>query len=50
MRIQLFVQNLLGRDGKRYSYDDAGNTNPAPRRVRFVEEPRSYGMRVYYHF
>lgn len=50
MRIQLFVQNLLGRDGKRYSYDDAGNTNPAPRRVRFVEEPLSYGMRVYYHF
>lgn len=49
--LQIFSQNLLGRHGnKRYSYDDAGNNQAAPRRVRFTEEPQTYGLRLSHSF
>lgn len=41
-----FVQNLFGSgNNKRYSYDN-GNNKPAPAKVRFVEEPRMWGLRL----
>ncbi len=47
---QVFVQNLLGRDGnKRYSYD-TGNNRASPKRVRFTEEPRAFGFSMSYQF
>ncbi len=47
---QLFIQNLFGTsDNKRYAYD-TGNDDPAPRRVRFVEEPRMFGLKLTYSF
>lgn len=50
-RLQLFSQNILGSHGnKRYSYDDAGNSQAAPRRVRFTEEPQTYGIRLSHEF
>ncbi len=46
----VFVQNLYGsNDNKRYSYD-SGNDDTAPRRVRFVEEPRMVGLKLDYQF
>lgn len=48
--IQMLIQNLYGsNDNKRYSYD-SGNSRAAPRRVRFVEEPRTFGVRLDYRF
>lgn len=50
LTIQVFGQNLLGQDGnKRYSYD-TGNNKASPHRVRFVEEPRTFGVRAIYEF
>ena len=44
--VQIFAQNLLGRnDNKRYSYD-TGNDRASPKRVRFTEEPRTFGASV----
>ncbi|CAN5485700.1 hypothetical protein BH11PSE11_BH11PSE11_29770 [soil metagenome] len=48
--VQLYAQNLLGRNGKRYAFDDAGNGNAAARRVRFTEEPAAVGVRFLYRF
>ena len=48
VELQLFVLNLVGTgEQKRYSYD-FGNNRAAPRRVRFVEEPRTVGIRIAY--
>lgn len=48
--LRISVQNLLGANGnKRYSYDE-GENRAAPRRVRFVEEPRALEIRVEYRF
>jgi outer membrane receptor protein involved in Fe transport len=44
--IRLFSQNLLGTNGnKRYAVD-SGHDRPAPQKVRFVEEPRTFGASV----
>lgn len=44
--LQLYVQNITTINGnRRYSYDE-GNDDPAPRRVRFIEEPRVFGIKV----
>jgi outer membrane receptor protein involved in Fe transport len=51
LTIQIFAQNLLGENGnKRYSYDYSGTSKPGPHRVRFVEEPRTYGIRIDYRY
>ena len=48
--VQVFVQNLFGANrNKRYAYD-GGNDDTAPRKARFVEEPRAFGIRVDYRF
>ena len=48
--LQVFVQNLAGANGNhRYSYD-TGVKVAAPKRVRFVEEPRTVGFRLAYYF
>lgn len=50
LEVQIYGQNLLGaNDNKRYSYD-SGNTRASPRRVRFVEEPQTFGFRLDYKF
>ena len=49
MELQLFGFNLFGKNNKRYSYD-FGNNSPAPRRVRFIEEPRVFGIRLGYGY
>lgn len=50
IELQVFMINILGANGnKRYSYDN-GNDDPAPTGVRFIEEPRTWGMRVEYDF
>ena len=50
LTLQVFAQNLIGRDGnKRYSYD-AGNNKLSPSRVRFIEEPRTIGVSIRYQF
>jgi outer membrane receptor protein involved in Fe transport len=49
--VQVFGQNLLGANrNKRYSYDFNGNNRASPHRVRFIEEPRVYGVRIDYQF
>lgn len=51
LSLQIFAQNLLGRDGnKRYSYDFSGNNRTSPHRVRFTEEPRTFGILLRYQF
>jgi hypothetical protein len=46
VELQILGYNLLGGDRlKRYAYD-AGNDDPAPRRVRYVEEPTAFGVRL----
>lgn len=48
--IQFSIQNLLGaNDNKRYSYD-TGMNRAAPHRVRYIEEPRTFGIRLDYKF
>ena len=50
LMVTAFVQNLFGsNDNRRYSYD-TGNDDPAPRRVRFIEEPLSIGVNLNYSF
>ena len=50
LHVQLFGQNLLGSNrNRRYSYD-VGIDDPAPRQVRFIQEPRVYGLRFEYRF
>lgn len=50
LSIQLFMQNILGKsENKRYSFD-TGNNRAAPRRVRYVEEPRTFGLQLEYSF
>jgi len=47
--IQVFTQNILSsNNNKRYSFD-SGNDRAAPKRVRFVEEPRTFGIQFRYH-
>jgi outer membrane receptor protein involved in Fe transport len=47
---QIFAQNLLGHhDNKRYSYDNI-NDRASPKRVRFTEEPRTFGFSMRYQF
>jgi outer membrane receptor protein involved in Fe transport len=49
-KIRMFVQNLLGHgDNKRYSFDE-GNDRASPKRVRFTEEPRTFGIKIAYKF
>ena len=44
--LRVFSQNLLGYGGnKRYAYD-SGFNRPAPHKVRYVEEPRTFGASV----
>lgn len=51
LSIQVFAQNLLGANrNKRYSLDQPGIDETAPDRVRFVEEPRTFGIRTDYQF
>ena len=48
MTIYLFSQNLLGSNkNKRYAFD-TGIDRASPHRIRFVEEPRTFGMRFEY--
>ncbi len=48
--VHVFAQNLIGtNNNKRYSFD-SGNKRATPRRVRFVEEPRTLGIRMDYKF
>ena len=48
--IRFLVQNLLGSNrNKRYAYD-SGTTRAAPHKVRFVEEPRTFGIKAEYKF
>lgn len=48
--VRFGAQNLFGeKHAKRYAYD-AGNDDPAPRRVRYVEEPVSFGLSVNLRF
>jgi hypothetical protein len=50
LNVTVFSQNLMGSNGnKRYSYD-YGNNKAAPKRVRYVEEPRSFGLSLRYAF
>lgn len=50
LSMSFFVQNLLGsNNNKRYSYD-TGNDRTSPKRVRFVEEERTFGITVRYRF
>lgn len=49
--VQVFAQNLLGRGrNKRYSYDFSGTHRAAPDRVRFTEEPTTWGVHLEYGF
>jgi outer membrane receptor protein involved in Fe transport len=49
--IQIFIQNLLGANqNKRYSLDSPGINRASPHRVRFIEEPRTLGIRMDYQF
>ncbi len=41
----LYAQNLVGSNNYRYA-EDSGNSSASPRRVRFVEEARVYGLKV----
>ena len=51
MAIRAFAQNLLGASSnKRYSYDFSGTNRASPHRVRFIEEPRAFGISVDYGF
>ena len=46
--VQVFAQNLIGLHGnKRYAYDP-GNRRASPRRIRYVEEPRVFGVTITY--
>jgi hypothetical protein len=48
--VQVFAQNLLGSNrNKRYSYD-TGSDELSPDRVRFIEEPRTFGFLMRYEF
>lgn len=48
--LTISIQNLLGSNGnKRYAYDE-GENRAAPRKVRFVEEPRAFEIRMEYRF
>ena len=48
--VQVFGQNLFGANrNKRYAYD-GGNDDPGPRKARFVEEPRTFGLRIDYRY
>lgn len=48
--IRVIGQNLLSaNDNKRYSFD-TGAKKASPHRVRFIEEPRAYGVSVDYLF
>ena len=48
--VSLFAQNLLSSNrAKRYSFSN-GNNDPAPNDVRFLEEPRTFGLRADYRF
>jgi outer membrane receptor protein involved in Fe transport len=50
LEAQFFVQNLFGANRKkRYAYD-GGNGDPSPRKVRFIEEPRTFGLRIDYRY
>lgn len=50
LKVRAFIQNLLGSgDNKRYSFDE-GNDRATPKRVRFTEEPRTYGIKMEYNF
>jgi len=50
LRLEIYALNLYGsNDNKRYAYD-TGNDDPRPRRVRYTEEPRVYGIQVQYKF
>jgi outer membrane receptor protein involved in Fe transport len=49
-KLQLFVINIFKTKGnKRYSYDN-GNDDPSPTGVRFIEEPRVFGVNIEYDF
>lgn len=48
--VQFYVVNLFGaNNNKRYSYDN-GNDDPAPTGVRFIEEPRVWGLNISFRF
>ena len=48
--VKFYIQNLLGaNDNKRYSFD-SGNNRATPKRVRYTEEPRSYGIELSHDF
>ena len=50
LTLELYALNLYGsNDNKRYAYD-TGNDDPTPRRVRYTEEPRAYGIKAHYKF
>ena len=50
LELTLGVQNLIGsNENRRYSYD-TGNDDPAPRRVRYIEEPRFWQLRLTYNY
>lgn len=50
--VQFYAQNLFdGNGNERYAYDEATkNARAAPNRVRFVIEPRTFGLRLIHHF
>ncbi len=51
LTIHVFGQNLTGSNrNKRYSYDFSGISKTSPHRVRFTEEPRTFGLRLNYEF
>ena len=48
--LSLYFQNLIGsHDNKRYA-EDSGNDDPAPRKVRFTEEPSAVGIKLQYRW
>ena len=50
LTLEIYALNLYGsNDNKRYAYD-TGNDDPTPRRVRYTEEPRAYGIQAQYKF
>ncbi|NRB38042.1 MAG: hypothetical protein HRU20_06180 [Pseudomonadales bacterium] len=50
LEFNLYLQNLVSvNDNKRYSYD-TGNDDPAPRRVRYIQKPRSLSLALQYSF
>lgn len=48
MELQFYGFNVIGKNNKRYSYD-FGNIQPAPQRVRFIEEPRVFGLKFVFN-